>query len=290
MSKFSFLYNKEEDIQYFDLLKSFCVAKNKINYLIDNKLCLLNNKIASRETIVTMGDSIEVDTSAFDKIDFPPYEKDIKILYEDDYLLVVEKPAKTIIYNDNKCFSNALDNMVANYYVKTNQQHAVRHVHRLDTDTTGCVLYAKDIFTHGFLNNELEAHRFKKEYLTLVCGKIDNNGQINAKIGKNRHVSGKMIVSAKGQDAYTEFYPVEIHDKFTLCKVFIKTGRTHQIRVHMNYIGHPVVGDNLYGTAIKAERVMLHCFSIGFVHPITRQKIEVKSSMPKDFLEFMKED
>ncbi len=288
MSYFKYIISKKEQGMTLKIwMQSFYLAKNKINYLIDQKLVMINDKISyNREQILNENDIVVVDTSIYDTIDYPPYRFNLKILYEDEYLLVVDKPKGVIIYPENKELDKTMANFIAYYYIKTNQSYAVRHVHRLDCDTTGCLLYAKDIFTHSKLSNYFENNKTKKEYFALVYGIIENDGVINQKIGRNRHAN-KMMITPSGSDALTYYYPEKILNKKTLVKVLLKTGRTHQIRVHLASISHPLLGDKLYGKEDNYQRVMLHCFHLGFIHPITGLWFDVYAETPADMNEII---
>lgn len=274
--------NKEENLTLKNWMQTFNLAKNKINYLIDNKCVMINNEIVNkREYILKENDEIIVDVSNYETIDYPASRYNLEILYEDDYILVVNKPSKVIIYPESKELSKTMANYIAHYYVKTNQNLTIRHVHRLDTDTTGCLIYAKDIFTHSYLSNLFETGNVKKEYYAIVCGIMDTYGKVDLPIGKNRH-NNLMMVTKTGSNALTIYKPVKHFNKNTLLNVEIKTGRTHQIRVHMAYLKHPLLGDSLYGINDGYDRVMLHCHHIGFVHPIFKYWVDFYAELPND--------
>ncbi len=283
MSYFKYTIKKNENnLTLKTWMQSFYLAKNKINYLIDQKLVMVNGKSCyNRDYILTENDEILVDTTNYDRIDYPPYRYNLQIIYEDEYLLVVNKPKGVIIYPENKELEKTMANFVAYYYMKTNQNYAVRHIHRLDTDTTGCLIYAKDIFTHSKLSYFFENNKTKKEYFAIVYGIIEKEGVINQKIGRNRH-ENKMMISPSGSDALTYYYPEKHFDNKTVVKVLLRTGRTHQIRVHLAAIKHPLLGDSLYGAKDEYERVMLHCYHLGLVHPISGLWIDFTADIPND--------
>lgn len=281
--------NKENNLTLKNWMKSFNLAKNKINYLIDNKCVMINGEIVNkREYVLQENDEIIVDVSYFENIDYPPSRYNLEILYEDDYILVVNKPSKVIIYPENKELSKTMANYIAHYYTKTNQNLTIRHVHRLDIDTTGCLVYAKDVFTHSYLSGLFENGKVKKEYYAIVYGIIDTVGKIDSPIGRNRH-NNLMMVTKTGANALTHYKPIKYYDNKTLLNVEIKTGRTHQIRVHMSSIKHPLVGDKMYGTLDDASRVMLHCQHIGFVHPILGYWVDFYAELPNDMKKIMGE-
>ena len=162
---------KESGKNLKELLQSFNLAKNKINYLIDNKCISINNNVVyKREHLLNENDEVIIDISNYEQIDYLPLRYNLEIIYEDEYLLVVNKPKGVIIYPENKELSNTMANYIAYYYTKTNQNKTIRHAHRLDTDTTGCLVYSKDVITHSYLSNLFENGKVKKEYNALVYG------------------------------------------------------------------------------------------------------------------------
>lgn len=274
--------NKETGKNLKEWLQSFNLAKNKINYLIDNKCITINDELVfKREFILKENDEVVIDVSNYEQIDYLPLRFNLDIVYEDDYILVVNKPSGVIIYPENKELSNTMANYIAYYYTKTNQNRTIRHVHRLDTDTTGCLVYAKDILTHSYLSNLFENSNVKKEYNALVYGIIEKSGKIDTSIGRNRH-NNSMITTPNGLNALTLYKPLNYINDNTLLNVEIKTGRTHQIRVHMASIKHPLLGDTIYGKKDEYKRVMLHCSHIGFIHPVYKYWVDFFAEIPQD--------
>ena len=260
---FNYVVSKKQDgISLLDFFKLFHLGKNKINYLIDNKKVLINDEIiTSRNFILKYLDIINIDTSYYDYPNYKSIRYNLKIIYEDDYIIAIDKPYGVIIYDDKMV---SLASYVAYYYEKTNQNIAVRHVHRLDKDTTGIIIYAKDIISHSYLSYLFEHNEIKKEYYALVKGVITKNGTVDIGISKNRHENGKMIANINGDQCLTKYQVIKNYDDKTLLNVEIKNGRTHQIRVHMAYIKHPLVSDALYGEKIDDTKMHLDCHHIGF--------------------------
>lgn len=276
------ILKQESGLDLKTWMLSFHLAKNKVNYLIDNKCILVNgNLVTKRDYILKQDDELLIDVSYFENIDYPPSRFNLKIIYEDDYILVVSKPDKAIIYPENKVQAKTMANYIANYYIKTNQNHTIRHVHRLDSDTTGCLVYAKDIFTHSYLSYYFEKNEIKKEYKAIIYGIIDTGGKIDLPISKNRH-NNMMMVNKNGATALTIYKSSKVLGDKTLIDVEIKTGRTHQIRVHMSYLKHPLLGDGMYGKNDDYDRVMLHCYHIGFIHPIYKYWVDFYDEIPQD--------
>ncbi len=276
-------------ITLLDLFKKFYLSKQKINYLLDNNCCFINGDIVTKDTILNRDDYLMIDISNFERIDYIEENKKIEVLYEDDYLLIVNKPAGYIIYPDSKEKTNTMANIIAGYYLQTGQNNTIRHCHRLDTDTSGCLVYAKDIFTHSYLCKLFEEHKIDKTYLTIVEGCAKKDAVIRTSIGKDRHHSGKMIVTNNGQPAFTKYKLLKTNNRLSFVKVNIKTGRTHQIRVHLSHNELPIYGDTMYG-AKHNGRIMLHCYSLKFNHPITGFPLTIVGKMPSDMEKIIKKE
>lgn len=271
-----------------DFFKTMNISKQKIQYLLSNNCCFVNGELADETKLLNQNDYLMIDISNFEQIDYNSINYKLDILYEDEYLLIVNKPSSVIIYDqDNKTTSMA--NYVANYYEKNNLNSTIRHCHRLDKDTTGCLVYAKDLITHSAMSKMFEDNKIKKTYLAVTEGIIFKDGVITSPIGKDRHVNGKMITHPNGQKAITKYKVVSKNQNTSLLCVEIETGRTHQIRVHLSSILHPLYGDKLYG-AITESRVMLHCYKLNFVHPILGTRLEITAKIPQDFNNILKKE
>ncbi len=184
----------------------------------------------------------------------------LEIIYEDQDIIAVFKRRGILVHSDGTGTKTLLDE-VNQYLVCKGDDSVVRSIHRLDFNTTGIVVYSKNILAHANISMQLEKMEVEKEYYAVVEGIINEDGFINIGIGKNRHDSRKMIAIESGRDAYTEYKVLKHINGNTLVSVKIKTGRTHQIRVHMSYINHPVVGDSLYG---NKGTLMLMCKRMSF--------------------------
>lgn len=271
-------------------IKNYLLSKNlsdeKIKYLLNNDCCYVNGMVVSENYELTINDVLCIDTCFFDNLDYSPTENKIDILYEDEYLLLVNKPAKCIIYDDAKY--DTMANYIAYYYMSKDLEYKIRHAHRLDYDTSGCLLYAKDVITHAALNKIIEDGSFKRYYLAVVENEFDNkSGKINYNIGKDRHVNGKMIISKTGKKAVTNYVVKKKFKGYSLVSLLLETGRTHQIRVHMSAIKHPLVGDSMYGSTTKFSRVLLHSHKVDFIHPITNKHIVIECPIPVDMVDFI---
>ncbi|WP_282941263.1 RluA family pseudouridine synthase [Paenibacillus sp. RC67] len=211
----------------------------------------------------------------------------VEVLYEDDFCLVVQKPAGMKVHGDNTAKTEqvpTLSDAVASYYEATGQQCKVRHIHRLDEDTTGPVLYAKHEWSHLILDEAMREKQIGRQYVAIVQGRLkEKAGTIDAAIGRDRHHPARRRVSPTGERAVTHYEVDKQWTEAALVKLRLETGRTHQIRVHMNYLGHPIWGDELYGgkkhnmdrQALHGERLELH-------HPLTGEELLIECPWPED--------
>ncbi|WP_433921831.1 RluA family pseudouridine synthase [Paenibacillus taichungensis] len=244
-------------------------------------------QLKTNQGIQLAGDRLRLALFASQPIDVEPRWADIDVLYEDDFCLVVHKPAGMKLHPDGSRTDQAitLDHAVASYYEMNGVQANVRHVHRLDEDTTGPVLYAKNAFALTKLDEAMRRKDIGRHYVAIAGGKISMElNRIDAPIGKDRHHKQRRRVSEGGQDAVTHVEIVEVWDRATLIRLTLDTGRTHQIRVHLSYVGHPLVGDELYGGRRDSiGRQALHGETLIFSHPLTGARIEVADPWPQDF-------
>ncbi|MGE7590638.1 RluA family pseudouridine synthase [Peribacillus sp. NPDC101480] len=204
----------------------------------------------------------------------------ISILYEDDVLLIANKPAGMDTHPSQPGEAHSLLNGVAHHLQKTGQTCMIKHIHRLDKDTTGAVLFAKNRLIGSMLDRMLEEREIKRTYLALVEGNIKKNeGEIKEKIGRDRHHATRRRVSPTGQTAVTHYRVLNRDPKknLTLVSCTLESGRTHQIRVHFSHLNHPLAGDTLYGGKRTFPRQALHARKIEFIHPISEEKMIVEA-------------
>lgn len=271
-----------------EFLKSNNVGRGKIENLRVNKSTLINGQYCNLESKLNKDDvlSILIDET----IDFVCDDNFLDVAYEDEYILIVNKPLNMIIHPDDKSKNNTLVNLVANYFKKNNINRKVRFINRIDKETTGLVLFAKDFFTESILLKSMLNHEIKREYLAFIEGKMKSlKGTINASIGNDRHINNKKRVCSNGDVAITDYQVIQEYKNYSLVKFSLQTGRTHQIRVHASYLSHPLLGDVLYGGDYRfINRVALHSFKISFIHPITNKTIDVISDLPEDLKKLKK--
>lgn len=247
------------------------------SFLVNNKEVYNLGQILKQDDIITI--LYEED------IDFPVFKKYPNIVYEDDYLLIVNKPKGLMVHPDSKDKNGCLVNMVAWYYFKKGIKRSIKYLHRIDTDTTGLVIFAKDILTAAYFNFLISEHIVKRTYLAIVSGFLElESGLIDEPIGEDRHDNQRRRVSKTGKRAVTHYETLkQLAHRYSLVKLVLETGRTHQIRVHMRYLGHPLAGDTLYGGSTKyIERQALHSFSLDFKHPYTFEDMHIEAPLPQD--------
>jgi len=207
-------------------------------------------------------------------------------LYEDDWCLVVHKPAGMAVHPSRPGHRGTLDEWAARHTLARGESAPVRHIHRLDDDTTGPVLYAKNDLAQWRLDEAMRDKRIDRQYAALVHGiPRRSRGTIDAPIGKDRSHPARRRVSPSGDHAVTHYETVETYEAAALLRIRLETGRTHQIRVHLSHIGHPLVGDALYGAPPDARlrRQALHGERLSFVHPWTLEEVVVHAPLPADF-------
>ncbi len=261
-------------------LQQLFFSKKDIHLLKMEKRIQVNSDIITSDVILKENDVLEIDVIKEEEIDKIAVRQDLKILYEDEFLLAVDKPIGIIIHSDGNKNNITLDNLIAGYYQATNQNHRVLHVHRLDKETSGCILYCKQSYLISYFDYCLANNLMlmQRNYLALVTGVIDKEITIKKNIGRDRHVNNKYRISKNGKPAITVIKPLKQQNGTTLIKCSLQTGRTHQIRVHLQSIGHPIIGDTIY-RGKKYDRLMLHSYQISFIHPVTNKRIVIQSDI-----------
>lgn len=284
------IHKEYEGMSIKEVLKCFNVGKGKIEEIRNTFNISINKNKANLETTVHQNDVLVF--SFVEKIDYVPYSLKLDVVYEDDYLLIVNKPSGILIHPDSEDNHQTLVNMVSNYYYENKIFRNVRYVHRIDEETSGIVIFAKDFLTAGLLNEMISQHTLKRYYLALCHNKFKNlSGEINLPIGRDRHVANKFRVgnSKQSKNAKTYYEVLKEYKGYSLVKLLLETGRTHQIRVHMSYLNHPLLGDSLYGGKINLiNRVSLHSYQVKFIHPITREYVDVVCPLSDDLKELTK--
>lgn len=268
------------------------VSRSYIKNLFDEGKVSVNGKVKSASYKLKEGDEIEFTIPEPEEVEAVPENISLDIVYEDDELLVINKPRGMVVHPAPGNNTGTLVNAVL-YHCKGNLSgiNGVLRpgiVHRIDKDTTGLLVVAKTNDAHLFLSDQLGDRSLSREYYALVHGNIkEDGGTVDAPIARSENDRKKMAVAYKNsRDAVTDFFVEERFGIYTLVRCKLRTGRTHQIRVHMKHLGHPIVGDKTYG--VKKEEFnltgqLLHAGKIGFIHPVTKEKVYFTAPLPEDF-------
>lgn len=281
-------------------------SRSRLVRLIEDEDVLVNGKRARSSYKVREGDEIEVELTELPATHFEPEDIDLDIVYEDDILAVINKPAGMVVHPGAGVTHGTLANAVAYRFslVPHPSSAALRLgiVHRLDKDTSGLIVVAKDETTAESLSRQFHDRAVEKSYVALVHGVIDRpSGTIEAPIARDPHNRVKMKVASHGRHALTLWKVSKRYEKFTLLDVDIKTGRTHQIRVHLGSINHPVVGDQIYNAGrdktvadlgirksiAQLRRFFLHAQRLAFTHPATGERMTFNQPLPSELSQFL---
>jgi 23S rRNA pseudouridine1911/1915/1917 synthase len=240
-------------------------------------------RMNKQQDIERIGDRIRLRFFPIREIGFAPEWMPIEVLFEDDFCLVVNKPAGIPVHPTVSNGGGSLANAIAAYYEASAQSCAVRHIHRLDEWTSGPVLYAKNAYAQYHLDQDMRDRMIKRVYVAIVQGlPLKPKGTIRAAIGKDRHVNGKRRVSSTGDYAVTHYEVIDTFKGASLLRLTLETGRTHQIRLHLSHIGHPILGDEMYGgSSERNQHQALHGESLGFRHPFDRREVFVQAELPE---------
>lgn len=271
------------------------LSRMMIQKLIEENQILVNGNPQKASYKVQVGDEIVINIPEAKETDLKPQNIPIDVIYEDDDILVVNKPKGMVVHpavgNPDGTLVNAVMEHCKGNLSGIGGELRPGIVHRLDKDTSGLIMVAKNDKAHIKLSEQIQKREVKKVYLALVRGVIaENEATINMPIARSTKDRKKMAVDKKGKTAITHFKVLERFEKYTYLEVAIETGRTHQIRVHMAEIGHPVVGDYTYSNGkneFNVEGQMLHAKSLDFKHPITEKAMHLEAPLPEYFTEIL---
>lgn len=266
-------------------------SREFIMRLIDEGEVLVNDKKAKNSYRAKENDEITINIPEAKNLDATPQDIPLDVVYEDDDIIVINKPRDLVVHPSNGHEDGTLVNALLAHCTNLSGINGVKRpgiVHRIDKDTTGLLVVAKNDYAHEFLAKQLEDHTLHREYIALVKGVIkEDDGKIIAPIGRDKYNRQKMAVDVKnGKPAVTHFHVLKRFNQYTLISCVLETGRTHQIRVHMNYIGYPIEGDPVYGPKshlLFDKGQLLHAEKLILIHPKTKKKMTFTAPLPKDF-------
>jgi len=271
-------------------------SRTFVKKLIDGGHVRVNGKTVKAHYKITQGETIsfEVPADLIKPTDIAPENIPLSILYEDDYLLVINKPVGMLVHPTTNIFNGTLVNALLHHCktlsdVNTGMRPGI--VHRLDQETSGVIIVAKDNKTHRKIAKQFERHTVRKKYLAIVEGAVEfDEGMVDAPLGKHsfHHERRSVDFSDVGKESITLYRVLKRAPGISYMALYPQTGRTHQLRVHMRHIGHPILGDDKYGRKDTFSRLALHAQSVGFIHPGTTHFVEFSCKTPPEFLERLK--
>ncbi|MBS4188709.1 RluA family pseudouridine synthase [Bacillus sp. FJAT-49705] len=269
----------------FILRNVWKASKKQIHTMRMEKQIKINGEFMNWNNPLQLGDRLQLRLFLDEDFGVIPEYAEVEILYEDDHMIVFNKPANMDTHPNEPEQTNTLSNAAAFHLQAQGDFRRIKHIHRLDRDTTGAVLFAKHALAGGILDKMLEERTIKRTYLALVHGRVKTKkGSIREPIGRDRHHPTRRRVSPSGQPAITHYELIKSYPKqnLSLLKCQLDTGRTHQIRVHLSHIGHPLAGDLLYGGQPIFNRQALHAVKLEIPHPFTMEKISCFANLPNE--------
>ena len=298
MTELNFIFDGSESCRLdVFLAENAEVTRSYAARLVADGCVTVNGKAAAKNTKLKKGDTVDITIPDPQEYSVEPENIPLDIVYEDEHLLVVNKPKDMVVHPAAGNYSGTLVNAIM--YHCGDSLSGINGVmrpgilHRIDKNTSGLLLVAKNDNAHLFLAEQISEHSLTREYEAVVYGNLKNDtGTVNAPIARHPVKRKQMAIVQGGKDAVTHYTVLERFGNFTHVRLRLETGRTHQIRVHMASIGHPVAGDDVYGphkVITKLGGQCLHARKIGFIHPETRKYMEFTSELPEYFTKFLKE-
>ena len=269
-----------------ELLKSHFQISDRLLAKLKNAQKIFRNgeKVSVRASLKT-GDVVEVNLDFLENnSNIVPTKMELDILFEDETMLIINKPAGVPVHPSMDHFEDSLSNGIRFYFDEIGLKRKIRPVNRLDKDTTGIVIFAKNEYVQECLVKQMKKNTFVKEYIAVCSGSFDcKAGTIDAPIARKEDSIIERCVSEAGDKAVTHYEVLKNVNNYSVVKCILETGRTHQIRVHLAHIGHPLLGDTLYGTSSPLiHRQALHAYKVKFIHPISLKSIELTAKIPND--------
>ena len=293
MNRFELLVTNEfENTRVDKFISDNCeeLTRSSVQKLIESNCVFVNKKSVSKNYKLKVNDFVEFDIPEPTLLEAVPQNIPVDIVYEDDDLLIVNKPKGMVVHpaagNPDGTLVNALLYHCEGKLSSINGVIRPGIVHRIDKLTSGLLIVCKNDVSHNFIAEQIKEHSFTREYFAINCGRFkEYKGTIDAPIGRDKFDRKKMCVTQQNsKNAVTHYEVLEEFSGYTLTKFTLEPGRTHQIRVHSAYVGHPVLGDDVYGKAFKGiEGQCLHAKKVGFIHPTTKEYMEFDSELPEYF-------
>lgn len=287
-NKLTFKIKEHEGSKIKDYLKSVELLSSRlIRGAAKEGRIKVNGERVNLRYILKSQDMIEVDINKEESQDIEPEDMNLKVIYEDDDIIAVDKPPGIVVHPTKSHLSGTLANGILYYFKEKGENCIVRLVSRLDMDTSGVIIIAKNQFSHAALSREMQENAFKKEYIALVHGIMDKSeGTIDLPIYRVGEGTIKRVIDERGQRSITHYEVLETFKNATLVKLLLETGRTHQIRVHLSHLGFPLFGDKIYGEENNDEeyinRQALHAYKVAFPHPKDKHIVNLESPLPED--------
>lgn len=280
---------KRIDVAINELFEQF--SRSQIQKWIKDGLIKVNGNTTKAKYIVLGDEEVEIDIELLPTNEWIAQNIELDIVYEDDDIIVINKPINMVVHPGAGNMTGTISNALLYHCENQDKLPRAGIVHRLDKDTSGLMVAAKTSTAYHSLVQQLSDREVSRKYLAIVEGEIHAEGTVNEPIGRDPSNRTKMAINYKGKDAITHFKPIDIYDGFTLIECQLETGRTHQIRVHMKSIKHPLVGDQTYNKSSTKlekldienfERQALHAYKLSFTHPTTGNLAKFKSKLPDD--------
>lgn len=269
-------------------------TRSKVKNLLDKGKCILNERVVKPRDLTIQGDILEIELDDPIMLEIKPVEIPLDIVYQDDDLAVINKQQGLTVHQGSGTDDNTLVNALLYHLDNLSGINGVIRpgiVHRIDKDTSGLLVVAKNDDAHVKLSKQIEEKTCKRTYYALLEGVVkEDEGVIDTFIDRNKKDRTKMAVSSSGRRAITNFKVIKRYKEHTLCEFNLQTGRTHQIRVHAKHIGHPVVGDTVYGyknQRFKLNGQLLHAIKLQFIHPRTEKLVSFDAPIPDYFLNIL---
>jgi len=268
------------------LKQEFHISARLLHKLIVEKHVSLNGSVVDTRAGFAQNDIVTVNLDFEEESqNIIPTSMKLDIIFEDDAFLILNKPAGIAVHPSILHYENSLSNGVKFYFESIGLKRKIRPVNRLDLNTSGLIIFAKNEYVQECLIQQMQAGTFRKEYIAIVSGQFGTErcGTINLPIARKDNSIIERCISPDGQESFTDYCVLEEHDNYSVVKCSLRTGRTHQIRVHMASIGHGLLGDSLYGVSSPLiDRQALHSYKICFIHPVSHENLEFVCELPED--------